>query len=145
MRIIEGKNVGKLNVKCINCNRYYNYDELLKRDNSKPLNGADWRTMDDLIPRAATLERMKSMAGCATCDNYNYVRCRACTWDDAMNIVEEMSEVNVVQVIRCWDCKNWETDWKPNHSVDGEHFCPMISLVTSGEWFCAYGERSDSE
>lgn len=60
---------------------------------------------DDLISRAATLERMKSMAGCATCDNYNYVRCRACSWDDAMNIVEEMSEVNAAQVIRCRDCK----------------------------------------
>lgn len=46
MRIISGKNIGKLNVKCINCNSYYNYDELLKRDNSKPLNGADGRTMD---------------------------------------------------------------------------------------------------
>ena len=57
--------------------------------------------MADLIPRNATLERMKSMAGCATCDNYNYVRCRACSWDDAMNIVEEMSEVNAAQVIRC--------------------------------------------
>ena len=49
--------------------------------------------MTALIDRDATLERMKSMAGCATCDNYNYVRCRACIWDDAMNIVEEMSEI----------------------------------------------------
>jgi len=30
MRIIEGKNVGKLNVKCINCNSYFNYDELIQ-------------------------------------------------------------------------------------------------------------------
>ena len=28
MRRITGKNVGKLNVKCINCNKYYNYDSL---------------------------------------------------------------------------------------------------------------------
>ena len=52
--------------------------------------------MDDLISRAATLERMKSMAGCATCDNYNYVRCRACIWDDAMNIVDEVPAVDAV-------------------------------------------------
>ena len=52
--------------------------------------------MTALIDRDATLERMKSMAGCATCDNYNYVRCRACIWNDAMNIVEEMSEVEAV-------------------------------------------------
>ena len=51
MRIISGKYVGEMNVKCINCNSYYNYDELLKRDNSKPLNGADGLTMDDLISR----------------------------------------------------------------------------------------------
>ena len=49
-----------------------------------------------LIDRDATLERMKSMAGCATCDNYNYVRCRACSWDDAMNIVEEMSAIDAI-------------------------------------------------
>lgn len=52
-----------------------------------------------LIDRDTTLERMKSMAGCATCDNYNYVRCRACIWDDAINIVEEMSEVEAVQQV----------------------------------------------
>ena len=55
MRVISGKYVGELNVKCINCNSYYNYDELLKRDNSKPLNGADGQTMDDLISRAEAI------------------------------------------------------------------------------------------
>lgn len=45
--------------------------------------------MADLISKDAVLERMKSMAGCATCDNYNYMRCRACIWDDAMNIAQK--------------------------------------------------------
>ena len=35
MRVLDGKNVGKLNVKCINCNSYYNYDELLKDSRSR--------------------------------------------------------------------------------------------------------------
>ena len=30
MRLIEGKNVGRYNVKCINCNSYYNYDEITR-------------------------------------------------------------------------------------------------------------------
>ena len=98
---------------------------------------------NDLISRAAAIEHMKSMAGCATCDNYNYVRCRACSWDDAMNIVDEAPAVEAAPVVRCRDCENWETDWKPNHSIDGEHFCPVISLVTSEKWFCAYGERRE--
>lgn len=53
--------------------------------------------------------------------------------------------LDLVKVVRCRDCKNWKTDWKPNHSIDGEHFCPMIALVTSGKWFCAYGERRDED
>ena len=31
MRHLIGKNVGYLNVKCINCNSYFNFDELYKR------------------------------------------------------------------------------------------------------------------
>ena len=54
--------------------------------------------MADLISKDAVLERMKSMAGCATCNNYNGVRCRACIWDDAMNIVDEASTVEVIPV-----------------------------------------------
>lgn len=54
--------------------------------------------MADMISRAAAIEHMKEMAGCATCDNYNYVRCRACNWDDAMNIVEELPAVDAVPV-----------------------------------------------
>lgn len=54
--------------------------------------------MDDLISRAAALKHMKEMAGCATCDNYNYVRCRACGWNDAMNIVEELPAMDAAPV-----------------------------------------------
>ena len=52
--------------------------------------------MADLISRAAAIDHMKSMAGCATCDNYNGVRCRACSWDDAVNIVDELPAVDAL-------------------------------------------------
>ena len=55
--------------------------------------------MDDLISRAAAIEHMKTMAGCATCNNYKYVLCRACNWNDAMNIVEEMPAVDAAPVV----------------------------------------------
>jgi len=102
---------------------------------SSAVSGIGGRTMDDLISRAATLERMKSMAGCATCDNYNYVRCRACIWDDAMNIVEEMSEIEAVPMVRCQDCMYWKSDmlthfWKP---------CDVVK--TAEDWYCPCGKR----
>jgi hypothetical protein len=87
------------------------------------------------IDRDATLERMKSMADCATCDNYNYVRCRACSWDDAMNIVEEMSEIEAVPVVRCKECMYWKSNilthfWKP---------CDTVR--TDKDWYCPCGKR----
>jgi len=85
----------------------------------------------DLISRAASLERMKSMAGCATCDNYNGVRCRACIWDDAMNIVEEMSEVEVAPVVRCKDCRHRGCN----------AICVKLWVGTKDSFFCAFGER----
>lgn len=93
---------------------------------------------DDLISRAATLERMKSMAGCATCDNYNYVRCRACSWNDAMNIVEEMSGVKAAQVVYCGECKYMMPDGRCYEFADD-------CIRPSASDYCSRGERRDSE
>lgn len=53
----------------------------------------------DLISRAAAIEHMKSMAGCDACNNYAGVRCRACPWDDAMDIVDELPAVDAAPVV----------------------------------------------
>ena len=53
----------------------------------------------DLISRAAAIECMKSMAGCDACNNYGGARCRACTWDDAMDIVDELPAVDAAPVV----------------------------------------------
>lgn len=55
--------------------------------------------MDDLISRAATAERMVDMAGCGICQHYGHVKCRACSWNDAMNIVDEMPAVDAAPVV----------------------------------------------
>lgn len=53
MRHLIGKNVGYLDMKCINCNSYFNFDELYKRRNGevlkqKPMtNGDRIRRMTD--------------------------------------------------------------------------------------------------
>ena len=91
--------------------------------------------MSDFVSKQTVIERMKSMAGCGTCDNYNYVRCRACTWDDAMNIVEEMEPV----VVKCRDCKY-------GHIVNGEMTCTKYDIGDKSwplelDWYCAGGER----
>lgn len=74
--------------------------------------------MADLISRAAAIKHMKSMAGCAACNNYNYVRCRACSWEDAMNIVEDMPDVDAVPVEWLREKMKWADDEGEMADVD---------------------------
>lgn len=37
----------------------------------------------------ALIERMKKYAGCSSCNSYGGAKCRACTWDDAMDCVDD--------------------------------------------------------
>lgn len=34
------------------------------------------------------IDMMKQYAGCENCKHYNHVKCRACTWEEAIDIVE---------------------------------------------------------
>ena len=45
-----------------------------------------------LIDSDELLRRMRAAAGCDTCESYMGVRCRACDWDTAMDLVQTMAE-----------------------------------------------------
>lgn len=49
--------------------------------------------MARLIDADACIAKIKEYY-CTGCDNYKGVRCRACTYDDAMNIIDSMPTVN---------------------------------------------------
>lgn len=38
--------------------------------------------------------QIKLQAGCAECNSYDGIRCRACPWDDAIAIVDEFADVS---------------------------------------------------
>lgn len=46
--------------------------------------------------------------------------------------------VDAVPVVRCADCKWWNTEWKHE---DGECYCYKIDQWTAPQFFCASGER----
>jgi hypothetical protein len=50
--------------------------------------------MSRLIDADEVIRRMKEQAGCKDCDSYDGVCCRACTWDEAMTIIEDLADVN---------------------------------------------------
>ncbi|MBQ7064142.1 MAG: hypothetical protein IJM90_04560 [Firmicutes bacterium] len=46
------------------------------------------------------------------------------------------------EIIRCQDCKHWDTAWTPDWSHD-HHYCPMIDGVCKGDFYCADAERRE--
>ena len=48
--------------------------------------------MSDSISRKGAIELIKDQAGCNSCDSYDGVRCRACTYDDVMDLIDCMPD-----------------------------------------------------
>ena len=66
-------------------------------------------------------------------ENDEYVKCL----DSVCGMIEGAESI---EVVRCKDCKNWDTSWISN---DGFYYCPMIDRLTPGDFFCADGERRE--
>lgn len=55
-----------------------------------------------LIDADALIERIKDRY-CTECDNYNGVRCRACSADDAMSMVDESPTAEAIMLAWLYD------------------------------------------
>lgn len=70
---------------------------------------------------------------CPFLDNIKDDTCQVEKW------INEQPTADVVEVVRCKDCKYWQTDWLTSH--DGYHYCAMIDVVIDGDFYCKDGER----
>jgi hypothetical protein len=66
-----------------------------------------------LIDADGIISVMKQQAGCATCDNYNGIRCRACQWDDAITSVYDYADYHTVDAV--------PIEWISNKAKAYEH------------------------
>lgn len=48
------------------------------------------------------------------------------------------------EIIRCKDCKNWDTTWTNDFSPN-YHYCPMVDGVRKDDFYCADAERRTDE
>lgn len=64
--------------------------------------------------------------------------------DTCIDAVEDAPTVDAVEVVRCRDCKYWDTipgsTFAPMH-----HQCKETRLMTTGTWYCALGKRKDGD
>ena len=61
----------------------------------------------------------------------------------AARAIDSIPAADVRPVVLCRDCKHWDIDWVPNYAKENEHFCPIITLTTRDDWFCADGEKRE--
>lgn len=47
---------------------------------------------------------------------------------------------DVVEVVRCKDCKHWDKTWTNDWAPD-YHYCPIIDGTRKGDFYCADAER----
>lgn len=99
------------------------------------------------IDADALIENIKRVY-CTDCNNYNKVRCRACGTDDAMTMIEDAPTADVVEVVRCKDCrfcKNlpnglcyaWTEPYANERGYKGEAHC------VEPDDFCSMGQRKE--
>ena len=56
--------------------------------------------------------------------------------------IDQHPTADVVEVVRCKNCTDWQTDWAPYCFEEGAyHYCGTIDTVTNAEDFCSKGEE----
>ena len=71
---------------------------------------------------------------------YFYFRVKSDVKSDGLNIqLEDASDADVVEVVRCRECVNWDDTLVH----DDYHYCYMHDHYTVGDFYCANGERKE--
>ena len=80
------------------------------------------------------------MRYCNNCARPNDIKCRACHVDDMLGEIEDAPTADVVEVVRCKDCKHMRKTMSRCYCL------PVYGLkqITDTDAFCSYGERRDT-
>lgn len=78
------------------------------------------------------------------CELNSFIEAEKQGYGDSLEVIRnsivDMSEADVVEVVRCKNCKWWEKD---NDGLQG--CCVLHQSYPTGGWYCANGERKESE
>lgn len=94
---------------------------------------------NDLISREAAINYIKSVF-CKGCNNYDGIRCRACEVDDVLGVIDDVTTVDAVEVVRCKDCAEY-IPW-----LDGERICGRMGSYhgdTKPDDYCSRGRKRE--
>lgn len=67
-------------------------------------------------------------------------------WNGLLNIINDAPTIDAVPVVRCRECRKWNSDPDSYGRSDGpKGKCMKTFEVTSDDDFCSYGERKDGD
>ena len=97
------------------------------------------------MPRYIDAEKLMHTLGIADeCKKCTFCIGAICTNEndfvDACTAIAESPTADVVEVVRCKDCTNWQVEWTPDSFPDG-HYCESLDTMTTPTFYCADGER----
>lgn len=62
------------------------------------------------------------------------------TFDDGVKFVlekiDEQPTVDVIEVVRCKECSNWDRHWISSLFSENVHYCAFIDGPCSGDFYC---------
>ena len=89
--------------------------------------------MDDLISRQAAIDALHTWFR----DGFDEDR-----WWNSTHVLAAIEGLPSAQpeIIRCKDCKYWDTTWQ-NDYAPNYHYCPMIDSTRRNDFYCADAER----
>jgi len=64
--------------------------------------------------------------------------------EQIVNRLRNDPEAEWVEIIRCKDCKHWDTTWT-NDYAPNYHYCPMVDGTRGSDFYCANAERKVDE
>ena len=95
--------------------------------------------MADYIERQAAIDAFNRIKN--TLKNPETAHYDTLMFYEIEDVLEDVEPADVVPVVRCKDCKNWQTDWNP--SIPDRHYCAVMDSMMKADDFCSYGERKD--
>lgn len=95
--------------------------------------------MAEYIEREKMLEDLR-LQFCKGCNNYSEVKCKSCSVDDVIGFVEDLPTADVVPVVRCKDCENYEY-----MSSNNLYFCDKFGGYVTENDYCSRCERRCEE
>lgn len=101
--------------------------------------------MAEYIEREALAEKLR-IGYCGNCSaRYNELKCRCCDVDDVISEIEEAPTADVVEVVRCKDCKYQDDCARQMVHTTRDYVLEQNISTYNKIDFCSFGAKMDGK